>query len=249
MYGLVVSVLILTNWLANELDDGSDFPYSPMIGAIITCCLSSISDNVMCISYYKLSLQFHDYDTLSEKNAPKGKKKEAQGNVIGAFLAVSPKGNVFLQTTTSYTNGYWYRKFLSDLLATWGSANSKFKIFLCHQMECTEVASKKIQAEGHNISIFPAGQADLHLGDVLFFNIGDIICGCNPTTFSQVVSAANNPSVLFPCQKIADMFTKMAFNALSNNQSPKDPQLPTCDSLLHKPITVLPKLQYCKFRT
>ncbi|KAJ9080042.1 hypothetical protein DSO57_1029197 [Entomophthora muscae] len=97
MHGLVVSVLILNNWLANESDDGSDLPYDCAISATLTCCLSSILDNI-----------FHDYGTLSEKNTPKGKRKEAQENVIGAFLAVSPKGTVFYWTTTSYTNGYWY---------------------------------------------------------------------------------------------------------------------------------------------
>ncbi|KAJ9050114.1 hypothetical protein DSO57_1017451 [Entomophthora muscae] len=53
MHGPVVNVLILTNWLANELDDGSDLPYDPVIGATITCCLSSILDNVIFIAYYK----------------------------------------------------------------------------------------------------------------------------------------------------------------------------------------------------
>ncbi|KAJ9086093.1 hypothetical protein DSO57_1007755 [Entomophthora muscae] len=108
-------------------------------------------------------------------------------------------------------------------------------------MECAEVASKKIQAESHNISIFPVCHADLHLGDVLFFNIGGTIRERNSTTFSQVLSSANNPSVLFPHQKIAEMFTKMAFNALVKSQSPKDPQLPPCDSPVYKPITVLPR--------
>ncbi|KAJ9058696.1 hypothetical protein DSO57_1009775 [Entomophthora muscae] len=96
-------------------------------------------------------------------------------------------------------------------------------------MECTEVVSKKVQADGHNISVFPAGHAVLHLGDVLFFNIGDTICGRNPTIFSQVVGTANNNTGLFPRQKVAEMFTKMAFNALSSSQSSKDPQLPHCD--------------------
>ncbi|KAJ9050973.1 hypothetical protein DSO57_1009060 [Entomophthora muscae] len=111
-------------------------------------------------------------------------------------------------------------------------------------MECTEVASKKIQADGHNVSFFPARHDDLHLGNVLFFNIGDTICGRNPTTSSQVVSAANNPIVPFSCQKITDMFTKMALNALGNSQSPKDPQLPPCDSPAYKPISVLLNSEY-----
>ncbi|KAJ9064907.1 hypothetical protein DSO57_1025434 [Entomophthora muscae] len=167
MHGLLVSVLIMINWLSDELYDGSDLPHGPVIGATLTCCLSSILDNVVFISYYELSLQFHDYGILSEKNALKGKKKEVQGKIIGTFLAVSLKETLFYRTTTSYTNGYWYRKFLSDLLTTWSSANSKFQIFLSHQIKCTEVASKKIEADSHKFSIFPAGHADLHLGDVV----------------------------------------------------------------------------------
>ncbi|KAJ9085537.1 hypothetical protein DSO57_1012997 [Entomophthora muscae] len=112
-------------------------------------------------------------------------------------------------------------------------------------MECTEVASKKVQVDSHNVSTFPAGHADLHLGDMLFFKIGDIICGRNPTTFSQVVGVTNDPIVSFPCQNIADMFTKMALNDLSNSQSPKDLQLPPHDSLVYKPIKSSPLNPAC----
>ncbi|KAJ9060428.1 hypothetical protein DSO57_1030986 [Entomophthora muscae] len=237
------SVSILTNWLANEVDDGSDLPYDLVICATITCCLSSISNDVIFISYDKLSLQFQDYGTLSKTNTPKGKNKKPEGIVIGVFLAVSPKGTVFYQTTTSYTNGYWYRKFLSDLLATWSSVNSSFKIFLSHQMKCN-VAFKKIKADGHDVSIFPARYANLHLGDVLFFNIGDTICGSNLMTFSQVVSVANNNTLLFPCHKVANMFTNMHFCAFGIRQSQRDSQLPPCDSPVYKPITVLSESEY-----
>ncbi|KAJ9083401.1 hypothetical protein DSO57_1035081 [Entomophthora muscae] len=88
MHGLVVGVLIMTNQPANESFDESDLSYDHAISVILTCCLSSILDNIVFISYYKLSLQSHDYGTLSEKNTPKGKRKGAQGKVIGAFLAV-----------------------------------------------------------------------------------------------------------------------------------------------------------------
>ncbi|KAJ9077617.1 hypothetical protein DSO57_1015044 [Entomophthora muscae] len=53
--------------------------YDCAISATLTRCLSSILDNVIFISYYKFSLQFHDYGTLSEKNSPKGKRKETKG--------------------------------------------------------------------------------------------------------------------------------------------------------------------------
>ncbi|KAJ9061803.1 hypothetical protein DSO57_1017045 [Entomophthora muscae] len=101
------------------------------------------------------------------------------------------------------------------------------------------LASKKVQADSHNVSIFPAGHTDLHLGDVLFFNIGDTICGCNLTTFRQVVGAANNNTDLFSCQKFTKLFIKMALNSLSSSQSSKDPQIPPCDSPAYKTITVL----------
>ncbi|KAJ9056856.1 hypothetical protein DSO57_1028574 [Entomophthora muscae] len=229
MHGLVVSVLILTNWLANELDDGSDLPYDPVIGAIITPSLSSILDNDI----------FHPII-----NCHCRQKEKLGGIVIGALLEAFLKGTVFYQTTTSYTNRCWYRKFLSNLLATWSLANSRLHIFLSPQTECTEVASENIKAGGHGIAIFSARHADLHLGDVLSFNIEGTICERNPTTFRQVVSAANGPTVLFSHQKITDMFTKMALNALSNSQSPKDPQLPPCDFLVYKPTTLLPESGY-----
>ncbi|KAJ9076296.1 hypothetical protein DSO57_1027623 [Entomophthora muscae] len=111
-------------------------------------------------------------------------------------------------------------------------------------MECAEVASKKIQADSHDVSIFPAVHANLYLGDVLFFNTGGTICECNPTTFIQVVGAANNYTLLFPCQKVADMFTKMTLNAHRSSQSPKDEQLPIFNSLVCCPITVIPENMY-----
>ncbi|KAJ9066988.1 hypothetical protein DSO57_1004086 [Entomophthora muscae] len=111
-------------------------------------------------------------------------------------------------------------------------------------MECVNVASKKIKAGGHNVSILPAGHANLHLDETLFFNIGDTIQERNPTTFNQVVSAANNPIVPFSCQNIAKFFAKMTFNALSSSQYPKDPQLPPCDSPVYKSITFLTNHEY-----
>ncbi|KAJ9047997.1 hypothetical protein DSO57_1039483 [Entomophthora muscae] len=111
-------------------------------------------------------------------------------------------------------------------------------------MKCANVASKKIKAGGHNVSILPAGHANLHLSETLFFNIGDTIQERNPTTFNQVVSAANNPIVPFYCQKIAEIFTKMDFNVLSSSQYPKDSQLPPYDSLVYKSITFLTNHEY-----
>ncbi|KAJ9064506.1 hypothetical protein DSO57_1029879 [Entomophthora muscae] len=109
-------------------------------------------------------------------------------------------------------------------------------------MECTEVAFEKIQAGGHNVLIFPAGHANLNLGDVLFFNIGDTIQEHNPTTFNQEVSAAHNQPVHFPRQKAADMFTKMVLIAHSSSQSSKDPQLLPCKSLVTSQSTFFPSL-------
>ncbi|KAJ9089813.1 hypothetical protein DSO57_1009038 [Entomophthora muscae] len=44
MHVLVVSVLALTNQLADELDDGSNFPHDTIIGATITgnCVIDSL---------------------------------------------------------------------------------------------------------------------------------------------------------------------------------------------------------------
>ncbi|KAJ9083650.1 hypothetical protein DSO57_1032595 [Entomophthora muscae] len=69
--------------------------------------------------------------------------------------------------------------------------------------------------------------------------LGTPSVGATPTTFSQVIGAANDHTGLFPFQKVAKMFTKMALNALSSSQSSNDPQLPPCDSLAYKLIIVL----------
>ncbi|KAJ9049615.1 hypothetical protein DSO57_1022504 [Entomophthora muscae] len=54
------------------------------------------------------------------------------------------------------------------------------------------------------------GHANLHLGDVLFFNFRDTIQECNPKAFNQVVIESYNHNVLSSHQKVTDMFTKMA---------------------------------------
>ena len=175
MHGLVVSALVLPNCAGDKWNDDSNFPHDPVIGSTITHCLSSITDNVIFISYYKLALNVQDYRIVGKKSTPDGKKKQKQGTVIGTFLTASPKGIVFYQTSSSYTNGYVYGKFLSDLLNIWSLDKSKYHIFLSHQMKCSEEASEKIQASRNNVLIFPASNYNVHLGDVLFYNIADKI--------------------------------------------------------------------------
>ncbi|KAJ9067664.1 hypothetical protein DSO57_1036836 [Entomophthora muscae] len=124
----------------------------------------------MFISYYKLSIAFDDFGTQGKAATKNGRKKVKKGTFIGAFLAVSAKGFVYYWTNPDLINGYSYSHILTGLLNSWDGSNSKYQVFLSHQIERSSTALEAIQKHRHQASVYPAGHSDIHLGDVVVVN-------------------------------------------------------------------------------
>ncbi|KAJ9068160.1 hypothetical protein DSO57_1031424 [Entomophthora muscae] len=121
--------------------------------------------------YYKLSIVFENFGEQEKAAAKNRRKTVKKGTFIGAFLAVSAKGFVYYLTNPDFTNGYKYSHILGGLLDSWDGSNSKYRAFLSHQIEGSSTALKAIQGRRHQASVYPASHADIHLEDVVFFNI------------------------------------------------------------------------------
>ncbi|KAJ9062263.1 hypothetical protein DSO57_1012709 [Entomophthora muscae] len=167
MYGKVASVCVLTNVAANQWDGAEDSPYDQAIKSTLVKCLTSLSNVIIFISYYKLSIAFDNFGAQGRATTQKGSKEVKKRTFIDAFLAVSAKGSVYYWTNPDFTNGYKYSHILGGLLNSWDDSNSKHQVFLSHQMEGSSTAPEAIQQHGHQASVHPAGHADIHLGDVV----------------------------------------------------------------------------------
>ncbi|KAJ9055436.1 hypothetical protein DSO57_1003933 [Entomophthora muscae] len=154
----------------------------------------------MLISYYKLSIAFDDFGEQGRAATQKGRKKVKKGTFIGAFLAVSAKGFVYYQINPDFIIGYSYSHILGGLLDSWDSSNSKYRVFLSHQMEGSSTALKVIQGCGHQASVYPAGHADVHLADVVFFNMGSTLQERHPQAFNNLYLGVLDHNFLFGCQ-------------------------------------------------
>ncbi|KAJ9089579.1 hypothetical protein DSO57_1011418 [Entomophthora muscae] len=95
--------------------------YDQAVESTLVQCLTSFSDDVMFIPYYKLSIAFANFGKQGRAATQKRRKKVKKGTFIGAFLAVLAKGLIYYQTTPDFTNGYKYSQILSKLHYSWDS--------------------------------------------------------------------------------------------------------------------------------
>ncbi|KAJ9066231.1 hypothetical protein DSO57_1011560 [Entomophthora muscae] len=86
------------------------------------------------------------------------------------------------------------------------SSNSKYWVFLSHQIKGSSTALKAIQGRGHQASVYPTGHADVHLADVVFFNIGDTLREHHPQAFNNLYLGVLDHNFLFGHQMVADLF-------------------------------------------
>ncbi|KAJ9050935.1 hypothetical protein DSO57_1009542 [Entomophthora muscae] len=93
-------------------------------------------------------------------------------------------------------------------------------------MEGSSTALKAIQGRGHQASVYPAGHADIHLANVVFFNIRDTVRQCCLQAFNDLYLGVLDHKSLLGCQMVADLFAQMVFHVNMYNQSCKDRRLP-----------------------
>ncbi|KAJ9067341.1 hypothetical protein DSO57_1000253 [Entomophthora muscae] len=200
----------------------------------------------MFISYYKLSIAFDDFGKQGKAAAKNRRKKVKKGTFIGAFLAVSAKGFVYYWTNPDFINGYSYSHILGGLLDSWDSSNSKYQGFLSHQMEDSSTTLEAIQGRRHQASVYPASHADIHLADVIFFNMGSTLQERCPQAFNNLYLGVLDHNFIFGRQMVADLFVQMVFYVNMGNQSRKDKRLPPRATATYQPIQPMTNEEYNK---
>ncbi|KAJ9068154.1 hypothetical protein DSO57_1031549 [Entomophthora muscae] len=95
-------------------------------------------------------------------------------------------------------------------------------------MEGSSTALEAIQGRGHQASVYPAGHANDHLADVVFFNIRDTLRESCPQVFNNLYLGVLDHNFLFGHQMVADLFAQMVFYVNMGNQSRKDKRLLPC---------------------
>ncbi|KAJ9066814.1 hypothetical protein DSO57_1005777 [Entomophthora muscae] len=200
----------------------------------------------MFISYYKLSIAFDDFGKQGKAAAKNRRKKIKKGMFIGAFLAVSVKGFVYYQKPPDFINDYSYSHILSRLLDSWDGTNSKYQVFLSHQIEGSSTALKAIQGRRHQASVYPAGHTDVHLADVVFFNMGSTLQERHLQAFNDLYLGVLDHNFFFGCQMMADLFVQMVFHVNIGNQSRKNKHLPPWATATYQPIQPMTNEEYNK---
>ncbi|KAJ9079248.1 hypothetical protein DSO57_1037377 [Entomophthora muscae] len=92
-------------------------------------------------------------------------------------------------------------------------------------MEGSSTALEAIQGRGHQASVYPASHADVHLADVVFFNMGSTLQERRPQAFNNLYLGVLDHNSLFSYQMVADLFAQIVFHVNMGNQSRKDKRL------------------------
>ncbi|KAJ9060261.1 hypothetical protein DSO57_1032740 [Entomophthora muscae] len=111
-------------------------------------------------------------------------------------------------------------------------------------MKGSSTALEAIQQCGHQVSVYPAGHANVHLEDFVFFNIGDTLWECHPQAFNNLYLGVLDHNFLFGHQIVADLFAQMVFHVNMGNQSHKDKRLPPRATATYQPIQPMTDEEY-----
>ncbi|KAJ9051820.1 hypothetical protein DSO57_1001067 [Entomophthora muscae] len=76
-----------------------------------------------------------------------------------------------------------------------------------------------IHQREHQASMYPAGHANIHLANVVFFNIGDTLWERLPQAFNVLYLWVLDHNSLFGHQLVVDLFAQMVFHVNMTNQS------------------------------
>ncbi|KAJ9076571.1 hypothetical protein DSO57_1024773 [Entomophthora muscae] len=83
IHGKVTSIRVLTNFAGNQWDGTEDLPYDTTIESTLVQCLTSLTDDIMFVLYYKLSIAFDDFGTQGKAATQKGRNKVKKGTFLG----------------------------------------------------------------------------------------------------------------------------------------------------------------------
>ncbi|KAJ9059617.1 hypothetical protein DSO57_1000576 [Entomophthora muscae] len=111
-------------------------------------------------------------------------------------------------------------------------------------MKDSSTALESIQGHRHQASFYPTGHADIHLADIVFFNIRDTVQEHRPQTFKNLYLGVLYHDSLFGWQMVADLFVQMVSHGNMGNQSQKNKHLPPCAIATYQPIKPMTDEKY-----
>ncbi|KAJ9090197.1 hypothetical protein DSO57_1004775 [Entomophthora muscae] len=111
-------------------------------------------------------------------------------------------------------------------------------------MEVSSTALEVIQGRRNQASVYPTSHADIHLADVVFFNIGDTVQQRCLQAFNDLYIGVFDHESLFGCQMVTDLFVQMVFHMNMDNQSCKDKHIPPCATAIYQPTTAMANEEY-----
>ncbi|KAJ9068427.1 hypothetical protein DSO57_1028771 [Entomophthora muscae] len=152
MHGKMASIRVLTNVGSNHWDGSEDYPYDCAIESTLFQCLTSLSNDIMIISYYKLLIAFNNFGEQGKAATKNGRKKAKRGTFIDSFLAVLAKSFVYYQKNPDFTNGF--------------NSNFTYQVFLNHQIEVSSTTLRAIQGRGHQASVYPSSHSDINIAEL-----------------------------------------------------------------------------------
>ena len=103
--------------------------------------------------------------------ADPGMSEKYCSTLKGIFIAESKNGIRQYNTSKDAASGYSYWASLDRLIAD-SAAYGRGSFAISSHMEGQEIILEKLLDANNSAFVFPENHSDLHLGDVLFFNMG-----------------------------------------------------------------------------
>ncbi|KAJ9083472.1 hypothetical protein DSO57_1034415 [Entomophthora muscae] len=114
------------------------------------------------------------------------------------------------------------------------------------KIEDSFTAIKIIKVHMHQSSVYPAVYADIHLADVVFFNIEDTFWQLRLQKFNDLYLGGLDHDSLFGQQMVADLFAQKVFHVYMGNQSQKNKHLSPHAIAVYQPIKPMSYEKYNK---
>ena len=197
MSGVIIGLRVVTNQVNNTLIADITDPYDPTISSFVKELFRPSSPDVIFLAYYKVAASHQDF------GQPRGANNKPNKGMLsckwkGVFIATGKNGIRQFTVSDDSHSGYSYLAGLSRLLADYAAKTGEVTFAISSSMEKKLVVEDQLKEAGHNVLIYPANHANLHLGDVLFYNMGDLLRKRRPADHTFVFQYAGDIPMLFP---------------------------------------------------
>ena len=225
MSGEIIGLRVMTNQVVDTpIANISDY-YEAKISELVKDLSRPSSPDVIFLAYYKVAVSHQDF------GQPRGANNKPKKGLIACFwkgvlLAAGKNGIRQITISDNSHSGYSYTAGLEKLLADYAAKAGVVTFAISAQMEKRLVVEDRLKGAGHTVVMYPENHSNLHLADVLFFNMGTLLRERHNSGPSLPFQYADNIPSLFPPSVVEDMFSEMLFFASSLNPHTKSSKLP-----------------------